>query len=141
MTSLNSVPTTSAAPVAEDKKYANFRDFNTVTCEGRVLHTEVRSGQYGEFANVTIATTLKDGEQGIAIQVTSSNGILKLAKGGHLMAGRRVHITGQMTEVSSHYVNADGLVIPLARPRMNITAATLKLGAKPRSAMQQQAQS
>ena len=99
-----------------EKTYANFRDFNNIVVEARILHTEVKAGKYGEFVEVTAVTTLKDGEQGVAVRFISSNGALKLAKGGHLMNGRRVHITGQVSGFSSHYVNADGVIIQLQRP-------------------------
>ena len=126
---------TSAAP-AEEKTYANFRDFNTFTAEARVFHTEIKAGKYGEFVTVTAVTTLKDGEQGVAVKFISSNGALKLAKAGHLMNGRRIHITGSVSAIESHYVNADGLVVPLQRPRLTVGDARVTLGAKPRSAMQ-----
>ena len=131
---LGTVATT--APTTEEKTYANYRDFNTFTCEARILHTEVKAGQYGEFVTVTAVTTLKDGEQGIAVKFISKNGALTLAKGGHLMKGRRIHLTGSVSGIESHYVNADGVVVPLQRPRLTVTDARVVLGAKPRSATQ-----
>lgn len=129
---LNTVSTSAAA---EEKTYANFRDFNSFSCEARVTHTEVKAGQFGEFVTVTAITTLKDGEQGVAINFISRNGALTLAKGGHLMKGRRIHVTGNIVGVESHYVNADGVVVPLQRARLSIADARVQLGAKPKSAM------
>lgn len=136
MTTLNNVNSSAdAAPAAnEEKTYASFRDFNTCVFEGRVLHTEIKNGQYGEFVEVTVATTLKDGDAGVAVRFISSNGVLKLVKAGHLMTGRRVHLTGTISGFESHYVNADGLVVPLQRSRLSLTGVQLKLGAKPKSA-------
>lgn len=134
MTTLNSVPTSNSGDTApEPKTYANFRDFNNATFEGRVLHTEIKTGQYGEFVEVTVATTLKDGDAGVAIRFVSSNGVLKLAKSGHLMTGCRVHITGTISGFESHYVNKDGVIVQLQRPRLNLTGVQLMLGAKPRT--------
>ena len=125
----------SAVASTEAKAYPNFKDFNQVVVEGRVQHSEVKAGEYGEYVSVTVITTLKDGEQGIAVTFRSSNGILKLAKGGHLMNGRRVHITGQISGFNTHYVNKDGVIVQLTRPRMDLTSPALTLGAKPKSAV------
>jgi hypothetical protein len=115
----------------EAPKYAIFRDFNTVTFQARIQHTEVRSGDNGEYVTVTAITNLKDGVDGVAVRFTASTGILKLAKGGHLMPGRRVHLVGTIAAFESAYTNADGLVVPLARPRLQLQQVQLTLGAKP----------
>ena len=119
---------TEAAP-----KYAIFRDFNTSTFQARIQHTEVRSGDNGEYVTVTAITNLKDGVDGVAVRFTSNSGILKLAKAQHLMPGRRVHLTGTISGFESAYTNADGLVVPLARPRMQLQGVQLMLGAKPKA--------
>ena len=118
---------TEAAP-----KYAIFADFNTSTFEARVSHTELKAGDNGEYVAVTCITNLKDGADGVAVRFTSSSGILKLAKGGHLMAGRRVHLTGTIAGFESAY-SKDGLIVPLQRPRLSLQAVQLKLGAKPKA--------
>ena len=125
------------APATQEQspKYANFRDFNSVALEARITHVKIVPGQYGEYAAVTAVTNLKDGVEGVAVQFTSNAGILKLAKAGHLMAGRRVHLTGTLAGFASSY-EKDGQLVPLQRPRMQLTGVQLKLGAKPRSAMQ-----
>ncbi len=115
----------------EAPKYAIFRDFNTVTFQARIQHTEVRSGDNGEYVAVTAITNLKDGADGVAVRFTSNAGILKLAKAQHLMPGRRVHLTGTISGFESAYTNADGLVVPLARPRLQLQGVQLMLGAKP----------
>ena len=134
-TNLTNVSTTAPAAVAEEKSYAVFRDFNTSTFEGGVQHVELKANANGEFVAVTVITNLKDGEKGVAVRFTSSNGILKLAKAGHLMPGRRVHITGSISEFKNAYTNADGVIVPLARPQIQLQAVQLMLGAKPRSAV------
>jgi hypothetical protein len=119
---------TEAAP-----KYAIFRDFNTSTFEARVMHTELKAGDNGEYVAVTCVTNLKDGADGVALRFTASAGILKLAKAGHLMAGRRVHLVATISGFESAYTNADGLVVPLARPRLQLQQVQLTLGAKPKA--------
>ena len=126
--------TTTSAPVAEDKTYAVFRDFNTVTFEGGVQYTELKANDNGEYVSVTVITNLKDGEKGVAVRFTSSNRILKLAKAGHLMPGRRVHITGSLVEFKNAYTDANGEVKPLERPQIQLQGVSLMLGAKPKSA-------
>lgn len=120
-------PASSEAP-----KYAIFADFNTSTFEARVSHTELKAGDNGEYVAVTCITNLKDGADGVAVRFTSSSGILKLAKAGHLMAGRRVHLTGTIAGFESAY-SKDGLIVPLQRPRLSLQAVQLKLGAKPKA--------
>ena len=75
----------------------------------------------------------KDSEKGVAVRFTSSNGVLKLAKGSHLMPGRRVHLTGTIAGFESAYTNADGEVVALDRPRIQLQAVQLTLGANPRA--------
>ncbi len=119
---------TEAAP-----KFANFRDFNSFAAECRVIHQEVKAGEFGEFVQVTCVTNLKDGAEGVAVQFRASTGILKLAKGGHLMPGRRVHVTGAITGFATSYLK-DGQAVMLQRPRLNIAEVNLRLGAKPKKA-------
>ena len=134
-TPLNPMATaiTSAPATQEPKTYAVFRDFNSVSLEARIQHTELKAGENGEYVAVTAITNLRDGEDGVAIRFTSSAGILKLAKGGHLMPGRRVHLTGTIGGFESAYVK-DGVLVPLQRPRLQLLGAQLMLGAKPKSA-------
>lgn len=124
---------TPATTAVEAPKYANFADFNTATFEARIQHVEVKAGQFGEYAAVTAITRLADGTDGVAVQFRSSQGILKLAKAGHLMPGRRVHLTGAIAGFASAYTNADGVVVPLQRPRLQLGSVQLTLGAKPRA--------
>lgn len=130
----NNMPTanTTAPATQEAPKYAVFRDFNNCVLEARIQHTEVRSGANGEYVTVTAITNLRDGEDGVAVRFTSSNGVLKLAKAGHLMPGRRVHLTGSLGGFESHY-EKDGQAVPLARPRLQLTGVSLQLGAKPKA--------
>ena len=131
MTTLNNAQNT--AQQSEETQYAVFRDFNNVAMEARIQHVELKVGDNGEYVAITAISNLKDGEKGVAVRFTSSNGVLKLAKGGHLMPGRRVHLTGTLSAFETHYVNKDGVVVPLERGRLQLQAAQLKLGAKPKS--------
>ena len=92
----------------------------------------MKSGQYGEYVVVTAFTNLKDGGESVAIQFRSSGGTLKLAKGGHLMINRRIHVTGTVTGFATSY-QKDGMTIALTRPRMELGSVTIQLGAKPRA--------
>ena len=130
---LMSTKTLATATKSDSPEYAIFRDFNTVVMEARIQFTEVKSGDNGEYVAVTAITNLKDGEKGVAVRFTSSNGVLKLAKGSHLMPGRRVHLTGTVVGFESHYTNKDGVIVGLERPRIQLQAVQLMLGAKPRS--------
>ena len=120
------------APVVDKPVYTTFRDFNNSSFEARISFTEVKSGQYGEYVVVTAITNLKDGDDGVAIQFRSNSGTLKLAKNGHLMKGRRIHVTGNVTGIASSY-QKDGTTIALARPRIELANVTIQLGAKPRA--------
>ena len=131
MTTLNSA----AASTESKTEYAVFRDFNSFVAEARVQYVEIRSNENGEFVTVTAITNLKDGTPGVAVRFSSSNGVLKLAKAGHLMAGRRIHVTGSVTGFETAYTNKEGVVVPLERGRLQLGNASLQLGAKPRSAM------
>jgi len=126
-------PAAVAATQSTKPAFAVFRDFNNAAFEARVTHTELKVGDNGEYVAVTCITNLRDGQEGVAIRFTSNSGILKLAKGGHLMAGRRVHLTGSISGFETSYTNADGLVVPLQRGRMQLQAVQLKLGAKPKA--------
>ena len=133
LTTNQTLATTSTNAAAEKKAYVAFRDFNTFSCQARVNHTEVRSGDNGEYVTVTAITNLKDGEKGVAIRFSSSNGILKLAKNGHLMNGRRIHVTGSVSHFETHYVDKKtGEIVVLERARLGITSPSLILGAKPK---------
>jgi hypothetical protein len=132
-TATNTAAKAATPASTEAPKYAIFRDFNTSTFEARVMHTELKAGDNGEYAVVTCVTNLKDGADGVAVRFTSSTGVLKLVKGGFLMKGRRVHVTGTIAGFESAY-EKDGLIVPLQRPRLNLQAVQLRLGAKPKSA-------
>ncbi len=116
---------------AADRKI--YADFNNATFEARVLHVEVKAGKYGEYATVTCVTNTQDDTEGTAIRFNSTNGALSLAKSGALMAGRRVHVSGNIADVETHYVK-DNTVHVLARKRIVLRNAQVTLGAKPKSA-------
>lgn len=125
--------TTTAPATQEAPQFANFANFNELSLEARVTHTEVKAGEYGEFLSVTCITNLADGQDGVAIQFRDSGAALKLAKGGHLMKGRRVHLAGVLVGFESAYTK-DGALVPLSRPRLRMQQVRVFLGAKPKSA-------
>ena len=114
-----------------NKTYSNF---NTSTFQGRVFDATVAEGKYGEFVAITIITNLTDDSDGVTVTFNNSNGLLSLAKKGHLTNGRMVHITGHISDVSEVY-EKDGQVQLRKRPQLTLDSNTaqLVLGAMPKS--------
>ena len=114
----------------QSKTYANF---NTCTFQGRVFDATVTKGQYGEFVAITVITNLSDDSDGVTVTFNNSNGLLSLAKKGHLTKGRMVHITGHISGVTEVY-EKDGMIQLLKRPRLMLDSNTaqLVLGAMPK---------
>ena len=112
------------------KTYANF---NTSTFQGRVFDATVTEGRYGEFVAITIITNLSDDSEGVTVTFNNSNGLLTLAKKGHLTKGRMVHVTGHISGVSEVY-EKDGQVQLRKRPQISLdsTTAQVTLGAIPK---------
>ena len=119
-----------APPTQERKQY---RDFNNTSFEARIANVEVVERDGDVWASVTAITNLDEDNPGVALVFNSTNGILALARAGHLMTGRRVHVAGVIKGVESHYTTKDGLVVPLKRARIRLVNASVQLGAKPRS--------
>jgi len=113
------------------KSYANF---NSATFQGRIFDASIATGQYGEFVSITVITNLADKSDGVTVTFNSSNGLLALAKKGHLTRGRMVHITGHISGMTEVY-EKDGMVQLLKRPRLTLDSNTaqLVLGAIPKA--------
>jgi hypothetical protein len=111
------------------KTYANF---NSSTFQGRIFDATVAEGKYGEFVAITVITNLSDDSEGVTVTFNNSNGLLALAKKGHLTKGRMVHITGHISGVTEVY-EKDGMTQLLKRPRLTLDSNTaqLVLGAVP----------
>ena len=109
--------------------YANF---NACTFQGRIFDATVANGQYGEFVAITVITNLSDDSEGVTVTFNNSNGLLSLAKKGHLTKGRMVHVTGHISGVTEVY-EKDGVTQLLKRPRLSLDSNTaqLVLGAIP----------
>ena len=118
--------------------YTNYASFNTFTVQGRILHSEVKTGQYGDFLSVSaISTLVRDGAE-VTITFTDNAGLLALAQKGHLDKGRQVTLTGRLGGVSETYINKQGEVQMRQRPEITMTQVSILdggLGAKPRSTM------
>ena len=119
------------------KTYANF---NTSTFQGRVFDATVTEGKYGEFVAITFITNLSDDSEGVTVTFNNSNGLLTLAKKGHLTKGRQVHVTGHISGVSEVY-EKDGQVQLRKRPQLTLDSNTaqLMLGAMPKQDTPQRA--
>jgi hypothetical protein len=112
------------------KVYSNF---NSATFQGRIFDATVTKGQYGEFVAITVITNLADDTDGVTVTFNNSNGLLSLAKKGHLTKGRMVHVTGHISGVTEVY-EKDGMTQLLKRPRLSLDSNTaqLVLGAMPK---------
>ena len=86
--------------MAQIKSYKNF---NNSAFEGRVSNVSIVQGEYGEFAEITVISNLANDDGGVSIVFNNSNGILSLAKNGHLPNGRSVHVTGHISAISEVY--------------------------------------
>ena len=106
----------------------SYAQFNTATFEGRVFDATVVDGQYGEFLAVTIITNLVDGDDGITVTFNNSNGLLALAKKNGLPVGRMLTVCGHIASVHETYVNKDGEVVMLKRPRIHLVDASIPTG-------------
>ena len=115
--------------------YTVWADISSATVSGRLFHVEMVQNNESEFLAITMITALRDGDvDGTQVKFnTSDKGLMKLFAGGHLPNGRRMTAIGQIKSVSSHYVNKDGVVVPLKRPQMELKGVSLQLGAKPAS--------
>ena len=109
--------------MTESKTYANF---NTCTFQGRVFDATVTKGQYGEFVAITVITNLSDDSEGVTVTFNNSNGLLSLAKKGHLTKGRMVHVTGHISGMTEVY-EKDGMTQLLKRPRLTLDSNTAQL--------------
>ena len=109
--------------MTQTKTYANF---NTATFQGRVFDATVTKGQYGEFVAITVITNLADDSEGVTVTFNNSNGLLALAKKGHLTKGRMVHVTGHISGVTEVY-EKDGVTQLLKRPRLTLDSNTAQL--------------
>lgn len=100
-----------------------------MTISGRVAACEVKEGQYGEYLSVTLYTELVNDGETIAVQFTNRNGLLSLAKAGHLEKGRRMTVTGHMTKFEVIYFDkAQGKYLPLKKPRITLGEAVVFSG-------------
>jgi len=110
----------------------SYAQFNSATFEGRVFDATIVDGKYGEFLAVTVITNLVDGDDGITVTFNNSNGLLKLHKDGYFSKGRRVHVTGAITDISQVY-EKDGELQLRKRPQLALDSKTVsvKLGAAP----------
>ena len=116
-------------------EYTNYASFNTFTVQGRIFHSEVKTGQYGDFLSVNVISTLvKDGAE-VIITFTDNADLLSLAQKGHLDKGRMVTVTGRLNGVSEVYTNKQGEPQQRRRPEIAMKQVSILdggLGAKPR---------
>ena len=116
--------------------YKTYASFNSMTIAGRVASVEIKEGQYGEYASITLYTELVDDGETIAVQFTNKDGLLTMVKNGTLAKGRRLTVTGHMTKFEVIYFDkATGKYLPLRKPRLTLKQAVVfdgGLGATPK---------
>ena len=124
-TTLNNVVSVAAPELPK-----NYAGFNTATIEGRILHAEMVEFRGDTWLNVSVIQNLQDDDQGCVFEFNNRNGLMALFQKGYLPAGRRVHLTGHMKEISSVYTDEKSGEIKLRkRPLVTMDHAQLTLGA------------
>ena len=108
----------------------NYAGFNTATIEGRILHAELVTYNGDTWLNVSVIQNLQDDDAGCVFEFNNRNGLMALFQKGYLPAGRRVHLTGHMKEISSVYTEEKtGEVKRRKRPLVKMDQAQVTLGA------------
>ena len=127
-TTLNNTVVSSEAPQLPK----NYAGFNTATIEGRILHAEMVTYNGDTWLNVSVIQNLQDDDAGCVFEFNNRNGLMALFQKGYLPAGRRVHLTGHMKEISSVYTDEKSGEIKLRkRPLVKMDQAQVTLGALP----------
>ena len=126
-TTLNTVVSSEAPQLPK-----NYAGFNTATIEGRILHAEMVTYNGDTWLNVSVIQNLQDDDAGCVFEFNNRNGLMALFQKGYLPAGRRVHLTGHMKEISSVYTDEKSGEIKLRkRPLVKMDQAQVTLGALP----------
>ena len=114
--------------MSTQQQYTNYASFNTLTIQGRISYSEVKSGRNGEFLTVTVISTLvRDGAE-TDIQFTDSQGLLNLFKAGYLRSGSVVTLTGRLNGISETFTNKDGELQMRQRPMIDMTQVHIMTG-------------
>ena len=109
--------------------YKTFAMFNTLTICGRLSHAEVVKGNNGDYLAVTLISELTDGSEGIAVQFTTTNGLMSLFNSGYLNNGRMITVTGHLNKFEETYFNKKtGKRAILSRPRLTLGQAQVLHG-------------
>ena len=103
--------------------------FNTLTITGRLSFAEVVNGNNGDYLSVTLISELTDGSDGIAVQFTTTNGLMSLFNSGYLQSGRMITVTGHLNKFEETYFNKKtGKRAILQRPRLKLGQAQVLHG-------------
>ena len=109
--------------------YKTYAQFNTITITGRLSHAEVVEGNNGDYLAVTLISELTDGSEGVAVQFTTSNGLMSLFNSGYLNKGRMITVTGHLNKFEETYFNKKtGKRAILQRPRLTLGQAQVLHG-------------
>ena len=115
--------------MSNDRK--SYRQFNTVSFEGRVFNAEIPQGH--DFVSVTVISAMED-DRTVTVDFTNSNGIKSLFEKGALPNGRNVIVTGHISSVSETYTTKEGKVKMRTRPNIHLNGASLQLGYQAKTA-------
>ena len=106
-----------------------YAAFNSLTITGRISHTDLVEGKYGEFVAVTLLTELQNDAQAIAVQFNSKD-LIALQKGGYLNNGRQLTVVGHLKSFTELYFDKKaGKTKRLQRPRLELDNVVLMPGA------------
>ena len=109
--------------------YKTFAQFNVITIAGRLSHAEVVKGNNGDYLAVTLISELTDGSEGVAVQFTTTNGLMSLFNSGYLNNGRMITVTGHLNKFEETYFNKkSGKRAILQRPRLTLGQAQVLHG-------------
>ena len=109
--------------------YKTYAAFNALTITGRLSHAEVVEGNNGDYLSVTLISELTDGSEGVAVQFTTSNGVMSLFNSGYLNKGRMITVTGHLNKFEETYFNKKtGKRAILQRPRLTLGQAQVLHG-------------
>ena len=95
--------------------------------QGRIFAARIQSNNDGDFLSCSVITNLVNGDNGVTVEFTNSNGLMKLYENGKLPVGREVTLTGHISDVTSTYIK-DGQVFDLKRPCIRLRDANIFTG-------------
>ena len=119
-----------------NQTYRAFAAFNALTITGRISNSKIVTKNGKEFLAVSVISNLMNDDEGVEVEFTNSNGLMKLFLAGGLDKGRMVTLVGHIKSVSETYTDKNGELVLLKRPHIGLTDVTIPtggLGATPKA--------